>query len=55
VGHLSLRVHIGRLPSGEFQVAVHESGDLRGIANPVTVRLVIGDDAISTTTVAAFR
>jgi len=55
VGHLSLRVHIGRLPSGEFQVAVHESGDLRGIANPVTVRLVIGDDAISTTTVAAFH
>lgn len=53
-GRLSLRVHIGRLPSGEFQIAVHESGDLRGIANPVTVWLVIGDDAISTTTVATF-
>jgi hypothetical protein len=54
-GALSLDVYIGPKRAGELLIAVSGSGNLSGITNPVSVRLVIGDDFGTTTAIAEFH
>jgi Kelch motif len=55
VGGISLDIYIAPKPGGGFRIAADGSGDLNGITNPVTIRLVIGDDVGMTTVTAEFH